>query len=172
MIDTHTTHNRYVSKCTAYVTYNIDVKKWLRLAKDKKSTKGDVVASMITAGNTLQQIFTAHPGYTLIHKRPIECMMATAAQWAYNEVRDQWVSPSLLDARTPDQGDIIGWLLDNVRKSRVFKQPALWIWGPPNMGKTSLLNWLDSTLKIYWIPHVCSVILSPWLIDCLYLYLV
>lgn len=118
---------------------------------------------MITEGDSLQHIAGAHPGYALIHKRQIDEMIATSRQWEYNKVREQWVCPSLLDARTPAQGEIIEWLIDNIRKKRIFKQPALWIWGEPNMGKTSLLNWLDKSLKVYWIPHVTMFPSTPFL---------
>ncbi len=143
-----------MSKCGCVVTWNIDVAQWLLFAAQKKSTKGDAVAKLIDSGATLQEIWKAHPGYTLVHRRQIEEMISLARQWSHNKVRTVWSCPSLLDARDPIQGEIIGWLMDNVRTKRVFKQAALWIHGPPNVGKTSLLNWLDCSLRIYWIPHV------------------
>lgn len=156
----HTIHNihRYVTKDDQFVCYNINVKQWLAQRKSHRSTRGDDVMLMIFDGKTLHEITAMYPGYALVHRRQIKEMITEARQWSHNRDRTEWVCPTPLDCTILgcdlDQQQIIGWIRDNIRHEREFKQSALWIWGNVNKGKTSFLNWLDTSLKIYWIPKV------------------
>lgn len=47
---------------------------------------------------------------------------------------------------------IVEWLNLNIKIKRTFKQKQLYIYGPPNMGKTSLVHFLEKYLMIYRIP--------------------
>lgn len=142
----------YITKENKYVCTGIDVDNWLKLHKAKKSTLGDTVVTLIREGKSFEEITYAHPGYAMIHRRQINDMINDVMQWNYNAERGDWVCPDFSLARDPEQGDIIAWLIVNIRHKRKFKQAQLWIWGERNLGKSSFLNWLDQTLKIYWIP--------------------
>jgi len=48
---------------------------------------------------------------------------------------------------------ILRWLHENVNKSRLPKQKHLYIYGPPDTGKSSLLNFLSQRLRLYDLPH-------------------
>ncbi len=149
--------NRYVVKDGHYVSFGINVQQFLAARRQRKSTKGDLVMRLIEDGKNLREITGLHPGYSLVHMRQIKAMISESRQWRHNTGRSNWVAPPPLDALLgidASQKVIIKWLHDNIRRPRVFKQPALWIWGDVDMGKTSFLNWLDTMLKIYWIPKV------------------
>ncbi len=143
----------YVTKAGRYVSKGINVDRWLALANAKKSTLGDSVMEMVTSGASFRDVVLAYPGYAMIHRRQIKDMIAEQMQWNYNECRSEWVCPTLAMCTNPEDSLIIGWLMDNIRESRIFKQKALWIHGEKNMGKTSFLNYLDKSLMIYWIPQ-------------------
>ncbi len=144
---------RYVAKCGVLKTHNINVASFLKARQQRRSTKGDTVMQLVNECKTFQQITKLHPGYAMIHRQQIKAMIGEIRQWTYNSIRSDWVCPSLSDAPDPEQGHIIGWLMDNIRRPRKFKAPQLFIWGDVNLGKTSFLNHLDSMLKIYWIPQ-------------------
>jgi len=49
--------------------------------------------------------------------------------------------------------EIATWLNLNIRKPRDLRQEQLYIYGPPQMGKTSLIEHLSKYLNIYHVPR-------------------
>lgn len=61
-------------------------------------------------------------------------------------------SPVPLDGLNPSSTTIGEWLNANLFQERAFKQAQMWIHGPPNHGKTSLIAALQKSCRVYVIP--------------------
>ena len=62
-----------------------------------------------------------------------------------------WVPPSL-EGLTDANKQIAEWICSNIRRTRSFKAPQLFITVKPNLGKTSLVEWLKKFLSVYLMP--------------------
>jgi len=142
---------QYVTKEGEYDSHGIDVKAVMQ----KKNGKFEDVAKLIAEGQTMKELFVTHPGFVLNHKRKIEDLQ----QWMKRnkkEEKKEWVkfkTEDIRDLNTPSEISIAEWLNKNIKEKRDFKQTQLYIWGPPNMGKTSLINKLSEFLRIYYVPR-------------------
>jgi len=122
----------------------------------KSSTKSDQVAARIMEGGTLRDIINTFPGYALMNKKKIEDFITLHKSVTMVEDLKPWVEIALdpekraLGDVTLEDFQIIEWLNTNVRKTRKFKQRQLFVHGPPDHNKTSLVIWLSSFLRIYY----------------------
>lgn len=136
---------RYVVKHDdQYTAKGIDVKSILA----KKAPKNQVVAEMIDEGKSLEEVREAEKGYFLINKRKIEEYGTYMSLLKKRKEKETWKEPDL-SALTDTNLQIGKWLLENIRKDRVFKAPQLFIHGPRNLGKTSLIESLEKSLSIF-----------------------
>lgn len=128
--------------------------KGLDLDKIKKARKGkisDSIARRVQDGETLAQIAETEPGFCMINKRKIEdyASWVTCERSKRNKI--DWIVPSL-DGLTDSNLKIAEWISKNIRQTRAFKAPQLYIHGPRNLGKTSLVEWLEKSLSVYHMP--------------------
>ena len=92
-----------------------------------------------------------NPAYVLRNKRKVEEYIS------YQEDKRQRTEKKKpwLGCEGPNNyqdAEIAKWLNDNLGKPRKFKQPQLFISGPKNMGKTTLIEQLREYFNIYDIP--------------------
>lgn len=150
---------RSLSKVMKYVTksdpnpisHGVNVEEFLRSSSQGKSTFA-AIAKDCMDGRTLIQINELYPGMVLQHKRKIEEYLTWySVQKRRLETQQlQWTSVSASSGTAAAR--IATWLNQNIRTTREFKQPQLWIFGPPNTGKTTLLNGLRQRLNIFDVP--------------------
>lgn len=118
----------------------------------KCKNKNDTVALMIINGGTSKDVRDDHPGYYLMHKTQILSLE--------NEIATERAKAELLPWKTINpagleepQAQIVQWLNNNILQPREFKQKQLFIHGPANMGKTSLVIQLMRCCHTYALPY-------------------
>ena len=135
----------YVTKAGNYLAKGVDVE------STKKSKTGDKIASMLEQGKSLVEVKDEEKGYFLINKRKIEEYAAFIQCEISKKSKLDWVPPSL-EGLTDANKQIAEWICSNIRQTRAFKAPQLFITGKPNLGKTSLVEWLKKFLSVYLMP--------------------
>lgn len=136
---------QYVTKAGNYVAKGVDVE------KTKKEKIGDKVAKLIDEGKSLAEVKEEERGYFLVNKRKIEEYQTWVECEKAKKSKLAWVPPPYQDY-TDANKQIAEWLCKNIRVTRPFKAPQLFITGKPNLGKTSLIAWLSKFLSVYPFP--------------------
>lgn len=141
----------YVTKCGNYLVSGIDVD----AVKKKQNGKAAFVAKGLLDGQTLDDIHDADPGFFLMNKRKIEEYSSWVAQRNEKKKKLPWVpltQPDIDDLDNDADKRIAVWLMNNIKQDRPFKAKQLYIYGPTNHGKTSLVLHLAKYLQIYYPP--------------------
>lgn len=141
---------RWVTYCTKdgkYIAKGLDVES----IKKKKGSKSTEVAQMFLDGKKVSDVNKVDPGYVMINKRKLEEYETWVACENSKKSKLDWVPPDLSDL-TDANKQIAEWICKNIRQQRVFKAPQLFIHGPRNLGKTSLIEWLGKYLSVYHVP--------------------
>lgn len=137
----------YITKEENYTAKGVDVKS----IKSKKAPKNEEVAQMIMEGKSLREINEKNPGYVMLNKRKLEEYESWISCERSKKSKIDWIVPKL-DGLTGSQLKIAEWICKNIRQQRSFKAPQLFITGTANLGKTSLVEWLEKSLSVYHIP--------------------
>lgn len=135
----------YVTKDGNYIAKGVDVE------QVKKEKTSDKVARLIDEGKTLAQVKEEERGYFLMNKRKIEDYATWVECEKARKSKIDWIPPKL-DGLTGANLQIAEWICKNIRQTRSFKAPQLFITGKPNLGKTSLVEWLKRSLSVYLFP--------------------
>jgi len=137
----------YCTKGTNWVAKGVDVES----IKKKKAQKNEVIAQSIMEGKSLVEINKEHAGYVMLNKRKLEEYQSWIQCEKAKKQKLEWVPPSL-EGLTDANLQIAKWICSNIRQDRKFKAPQLYVWGPRNLGKTSLVEWLEKYLSVYHMP--------------------
>lgn len=137
----------YVTKGGNYVAKGVDVE----AIRKKKAPKNQEIAKMLLDGKSMAEINEDHCGYVMINKRKIEEYETWVKCEKIKKSKIDWIPPSL-DGLTDANLQIAKWICSNIRQNRAFKAPQLYIHGPRNLGKTSLVEWLEKSLSVYHMP--------------------
>lgn len=141
---------RYVSKEDQHlVTFGI-------VPKEKSpsgESKSNIVAAMIQSGSSLTQVAQALPGYFLLNQEKIRKFQSFCLETKENASVQRHFDRIPTTGINPEQEVIVAWLNTNLFSPREFKQSQLWIYGPANAGKTSLINGLSQYFRVYHIPN-------------------
>ncbi len=145
---------KYISKDGEWVSHNINLLEYLKNIKEKKSTKAQFVMKIVKEGGSLDDIVDSYPGFAFANKRKIENWIDYYDLKRFKKEKLEWAHALQVLALSPiidlPSGELIcSWLYRNIKKPRSFKQKQLMIYGPPNVGKTSLIMFLETHLKIY-----------------------
>ncbi len=150
---------KYVTKDGDWVAFGIDVDKHLEeVANKRKTSKADQAASIITAGGEFMDVWKEYPGFALMNKRKIDEVVDFMTIEKYKKMKLDWEIAHQVLISSPIYSLtfgrlIVDWLIRNIRQKRSFKQKQLMIFGKPNLGKTSLIMFLETYLKVYHMPH-------------------
>lgn len=110
------------------------------------------IATDCQAGYTLEEIDKKYPQFVLLHKKKLEDYLTFQNQLKEKNSKKAWEPHILpLDTSSPNF-TIWNWINMNIKTKRKFKEKQLYIWGPPNLGKTSLIIYLETMLTVYWVP--------------------
>ncbi len=150
---------KYVTKDGDYSSMGIDVEKHLEEVRNKvKTSKADKAAGIISAGGEFIDIWKEYPGFALMNKRRIDEVVDFMTIEKYKKMKLDWeaglqvlISSPIYDLTFGRL--IVDWLHRNIRQKRNFKQKQLMIFGKPNLGKTSLIMFLETYLKVYHMAH-------------------
>jgi len=140
----------YITKKGDYVSNGISVESILA----KKNPKQDDVAKEIVDGASLSDIKKNHVGFYMMHKRKLEEFHTETLLENAKKDKKTWVefSEEKLTGMSSQNKRIATWLNNNLFKQRAFKQKQLYIYGPRNMGKSSLIIALKNYAMVYSMP--------------------
>lgn len=137
----------YCTKDKDYIAEGIDVDEIL----SKKEKIGEAVMKLLVQGETLKTITEAHPGYMLQHIKKAEEMQLRLLQWNAAPVEGAFEPPTVSVSHAGWE-EVVEWLTLNLLQERPFKQKQLWLYGPPNVGKTTMIMKLETILRVYMLP--------------------
>jgi len=137
----------YVTKAGNYVAKGVDVES----IKKKRASKSTEVAKMLMEGKSMAEVNAVDPGYVMINKRKLEEYQSWIECENSKKSKIDWIPPKL-DGLTDANKQIAEWISKNIRQPRAFKAQQLFIHGPRNLGKTSLIEWLEKSLSVYHVP--------------------
>lgn len=142
----------YVTKHGVYLSHGIDVS----AIRNKKKSLSAHVAKAIMDGKSLEEIVNEDPGFFMMHKRKIEDFQSYMQTRNNKRSRLPWVpfaDADIADMDALSDREIALWLNANIRQQRPLKTKSLYVWGPPDMGKSTLIQSLSRYLSIYVIPR-------------------
>jgi len=116
-----------------------------------KSNLSITITTAIQSGCSEREVHDIDPGYFLREKRKIQEYITW---WDSQQANIKYLNWKELHYNGEDINTklIVDWLNLNIKKSRAFKQEQLYISGPMNSRKTSLLLKLNDYLRTYEIP--------------------
>lgn len=121
---------------------------------NRRSGRAEVLSTAIRGGASIQTLLQDHSGFLLLNLQKVR----TFKSYVDAQPKDKEPWPELVDDITyvvpsNDNNRFVKlWLWSNIRKPRAFKQRQLWLHGGPDLGKTSLVNYLERFLRIYYFP--------------------
>lgn len=125
-------------------------------AKDRKRKRGDEICEMIEQGKSMREIYQSDKGYFMKNRNDIAAMHTQLRVWDEASKKlplDEISFKSRHDPVLLHQDRVImNWLVKNLLVKRPFKAPQLFISGPPDVGKTHLVNYLSQFFRIYHVP--------------------
>ncbi len=139
---------RNLKRCLQYVSKaDESVLEWGMTIKEiimHQGTTAARVAKMCEEKKTLMEINNEFPGFMLMNRKKVEDYLMWMIVTMKSPVWDHVFTLSSSEAVQT----ITGWLNWNICHERQFKQKQLWIHGPPNMGKTSLIMELAEQIRV------------------------
>lgn len=117
-----------------------------------KSTLSTSITQAIQSGASEREVHDLAPGYFLQHKQKIQSYITW---WRSQQVSTPLKTWKGVEYKGTDSNTqlIVDWLNLNIKKKRDFKQEQLFVSGPANTFKTSLLMKLFEYLRHYEIPE-------------------
>lgn len=153
----------YVLKFGSYAADGIDVEA-ANLGQLARTSATASVAVRAVRGESLIGLFDEYPGIFLLHKKKIDELIAWHSLQMKNkemEGKAELFYQKLISLEydavaglSATERDILLWLSGNldVTEARPFKQKQLYLYGPPNSGKTSLLMLLMQYFNTFVMP--------------------
>jgi len=148
---------KYIMKDGNYLAEGFEPEAILNALKSKKSSLYEEIAIRMQQGATVKDICSTNPGFVLkelknlqnfeafISTTNLEPPVKTFYGCEYSKVLRMYELHNNLIAE---------WLNKNLLvPDRPHKQQQLWIAGPPNIGKTHLLNSLRQYCNVYIVPY-------------------
>ena len=129
----------------------------LRTASSQSSTLTATIATRIAAGATINELLQDEEirPFLVLHlgavQRFLSAMNSANRPPLLSAPPEQLVTPNLPACHSATR--VHSWLHRNLgNRNRAHRAPQLWLHGPPATGKTSLMNFLDSFCRIYFMP--------------------
>lgn len=125
-------------------------------AKDdrpSKISKSSTIAEAIQSGVSLEDAHQMDAGYFLVNQKKITEYMAYVQS---TKMRDHLKYSIGIEysGDDPVTDAVVKWLDRNLYEKRAHKQAQLYLWGPPNSGKTSLITEIVAPyFSVYEMPH-------------------
>lgn len=139
---------QYVVKYGQYVSSGLCVEDFTN-PKQKTSTS---IAMKISTGASLDKINEVDPGFYLMNKRKVDEYYS----WMENKrscQRVPWIPFTLetISRSCSSTCQIMEWCNLNLNKDRPYGAKDIYIYGKTQLGKTSLLLYLEKFFRIYWL---------------------
>ena len=143
----------YCNKDKNVITHNVDIDAVVESTKSKKGVKHETVARFVMEyPRTMEDVNRDFPGYMIQNKRKVSDYIKLVKSFGRPLIPYLGIGNCI--GLPPATIQVASWLNNNLPpKSRPFKQSQLWLWGPSNMGKTSLRTHLSQSFKPF---NVCE----------------
>jgi len=115
-------------------------------------SKASKYATDMLSGATARSILKEDPGYYLLNKRKIEEYAAMCRVYSSIEDKKEWIGPIDYAGESIQTKQIVDWLNLNIKVKRRFRQEQLYLSGPKQHYKTTLIRLLRVFLMIYDMP--------------------
>jgi len=139
----------YVTKAGSYIAEGIDVEEYLK----KGVSTRDAVARALIEGSGIDDLLDEHPGYVLEKRKQILDFINDIGVKRARQVEVVTFTPPTVVHPGYGWEAVVDWLnLNMTEEPRPFKQKQLWLFGPPNVGKTTLLDGIRQQWRTYEIP--------------------
>lgn len=151
---------RSIKRCIAYCSKDGDTCSHGDVPKGQSASAGSGrvapstrAAKMIMEGKSLSEVREEEPGFYLTHVKHCRALFAEIAAESSRSTLDTWPGIGLRLGAPSCEIKLNRWLDNNLFAEREFKQPQLFLYGPPNIGKTSLINSLSKYCSVYYVPN-------------------
>jgi len=136
-----------------WITHNVDIEAVIESTKTKKGVKHETVARFVMEKpRTIQEVNTDFPGYVIQNRRKVSDYIKLVK--SFGKAITPYPGIGNCIGKSPALIQVVSWLNNNLPpKIRPFKQSQLWLWGPSDMGKTTLRMELSKHFKAY---NVCD----------------
>ena len=135
----------YVTKDDDFITHGT-----VPQISGKKESKFDLIATLIQEGVSQRDIRRQYPGLYMMYAGKITTFFSVVKQDVHIESLLPWHCGLVPDKYEDPSGyAVANWLNENIKKPREFKKAQLWLHGPANAGKTSLVLMLQKYLRVY-----------------------
>lgn len=136
-----------------WITHNVDIEAVIESTKTKKGVKHETVARFVMEKpRTLQDVNTDFPGYMIQNRRKVSDYIKLVK--SFGKQLTPYLGIGNCIGKSPAIIQVVSWLNNNLPPAvRPFKQSQLWLWGPSDMGKTTLRVELSKHFRAY---NVCD----------------
>lgn len=116
------------------------------------TSKSAQAANQLISGSSLQEVMTLDPGFFLLNMQKIKAFHSYVSDIKARESLDLLTLPIVYNGTDSSTRTIVDWLNTNLFVTRSFKSPQLFISGPPNSLKTSLVLKVSKHLSMSVVP--------------------
>lgn len=143
----------YCNKEGNALTHNVDIDAVIESTRSKKGVKYETVARFIMEKErSVKEVNENFPGFVLQNQRKVGGYIKLVK--SFGKQTTPFLGIGNVIGQPPATIQVVSWLNNNLPpKIRPFKQSQLWLWGPSNMGKTTLRMELSKHFKAY---NVCD----------------
>lgn len=146
---------KYVTKDGCYVVHG-DVPIDITTAEASGKVTMDEIADFMVSGGSLQDVFKRWPGKMLMYRNRIE-QFQQLCESASDQERMPFTGILIPEDADTTYYSVANWLNSNLPKAgdilkRDFKTAQLYLSGPPNSGKTSMIRDLMKYFRVYFAP--------------------
>lgn len=146
---------RYIVKDGCFVVHGDAPPCLVSNDKDSQEPKPlDELVEKLKGGTRLQTIFEDYGRQFFLYGNRIKQFHSTCRKYAAASALLPWggVEHSEISVDDAPSQVVVDWLNQNLFKDRRPKQPQLFICGPPNIGKTYLIETLRKFCRVYSVP--------------------
>jgi len=115
-------------------------------------SKHSKFATDLLSGASTQSILLQDPGFYMQNKRKIEEFASLAAAYALQKSKAGLKEKIVYNGTHSQTQEIVEWLNSNMISERTFRQEQLYISGPKQHYKTTVVNLLEVYCMIYLVP--------------------
>lgn len=116
-----------------------------------KGGKNDFVALQLISGATIHSVTSDLPGFVLQNLRKMEQFGSFLERQTARASKKVWKKFTYRGTEA-STSEIVAWLNLNLFLPRAFKQEQLYIYGPTNSRKSSLIRLLEEYCSVYHLP--------------------